>query len=94
MLAMANLAEPHTNNSQFYICLSPRQYLDHKHVVFGKMVKGGEPVLNKLLMYGSHPNGFVWKTVKIIDCGEVGGTKKKVVDNRLEFFTGYFCPYA
>ena len=39
MLSMAN-AGPNTNGSQFFLIFVPCAYLDGKHVVFGKTIKG------------------------------------------------------
>ena len=47
---------------------SPCQWLDGKHVVFGRVV-GGMEVVRKMEECGSY-TGDVSKTVKIRDCGE------------------------
>ena len=66
ILSMAN-AGPNTNGSQFFICTAKTEWLDGKHVVFGKM-KEGMNIVEFVQCFGSS-NG---KTNKIIaDCGQI-----------------------
>jgi len=65
---MAN-AGPHSNKSQFFICLVKCGWLDGKHVVFGSVTEGMD-VLKKIEQVGSR-NGKTDKKVVIADCGEL-----------------------
>jgi len=68
VLSMAN-AGPNTNGSQFFITLVAAQWLDGKHVVFGR-VREGQEVLREMEAMGTH-GGKPRARVVIADCGEV-----------------------
>ena len=67
-LAMANHG-PDSNSSQFYIMLTKARWLDGKHVVFGKVIKGMD-VVNALGEVPADPYTAVpKKRIRIVDCG-------------------------
>ncbi|MEJ1281268.1 hypothetical protein NN561_012217 [Cricetulus griseus] len=68
ILSMAN-AGPHTNGSQFFICTTKTEWLDGKHVVFGK-VKEGMNIVEAMERFGSR-NGKTSKKITISDCGQL-----------------------
>ena len=53
-VSMAN-SGPDSNNSQFFILLTKARWLDNKHVVFGKVVRGWD-VIDTIANSGSDPN--------------------------------------
>jgi cyclophilin family peptidyl-prolyl cis-trans isomerase len=69
VLAMAN-SGANTNGSQFYITFVETQWLNGKHVVFGKMIndKHNKNSLKILEQYGSD-DGTPTKEIQIIKCG-------------------------
>merc|ERR1711972_1274610 len=68
VLSMAN-AGPGTNGSQFFLCTAKTAWLDGKHVVFGKVVKGMD-VVKAVEAVGSS-SGSTSKSVLISAAGEL-----------------------
>lgn len=68
ILSMAN-AGPNTNGSQFFLCTIKTDWLDGKHVVFGKVIEGLE-VVQKIEAVGSE-DGTTSHEVTIADSGEL-----------------------
>ncbi|KAF8394174.1 hypothetical protein HHK36_020380 [Tetracentron sinense] len=68
ILSMAN-SGPGTNGSQFFICTTMTEWLDGKHVMFGKVVEGLN-VVKAIEKYGSS-GGRISKPIVIADCGQL-----------------------
>jgi len=68
ILSMAN-AGPNTNGSQFFLCTVKTEWLDGKHVVFGKVVEGLD-VVKKMEEQGTQ-SGKPKADVTIADCGQL-----------------------
>ena len=67
-LAMANCGK-NTNGSQFFITTVKCNWLNNKHVIFGKVVEGMD-VVSKMEEYGSE-EGKPYAKVIIADCGQL-----------------------
>ncbi len=75
ILSMAN-AGPHSNGSQFFITFKGTEWLDGKHVVFGRVIKGMEVVrmIEKVEIGEDDMPKF---DVKIVECGEITQEENK-----------------
>jgi peptidyl-prolyl cis-trans isomerase A (cyclophilin A) len=65
---MAN-AEPNTNGFQLFICTAKTEWLDGKHMAFGK-VKEGINIVEAIECFGSR-NGKTRKKITISHCGQL-----------------------
>ena len=63
-VSMARSSDPHSANSQFFICFESASYLDRNYTVFGKVIEG--MVFVDKIKKGDGPNGSVSEPDKII----------------------------
>ncbi|KAM6499880.1 Cyclophilin-like domain containing protein [Amanita muscaria] len=69
LLSMAN-SGPNTNGCQFFVTTAKCDFLDGKHVVFGRVIDGMLS-LRKIENVPTGPNNRPKLTVKIVECGEM-----------------------
>ncbi len=69
LLSMAN-SGPNTNGSQFFITFKDTPWLDGKHVVFGKVIKGFE-YCKEVEQLETDSQDKPTNPVIIVDCGEI-----------------------
>jgi len=77
VLSMAN-AGPGTNGSQFFLCTAKTAWLDGKHVVFGKVVKGMSVV--KAVEACGSSDGATSKAILVDACGELSAADPTFLD--------------
>ncbi|KAF8581061.1 hypothetical protein K439DRAFT_1414664 [Ramaria rubella] len=70
LLVMANRG-PNTNGSQFFITLRPCPHLNGKHVVFGRIIRGFEDVIQKIAVVPTDDKDRPSRPVVIANCGEL-----------------------
>lgn len=70
LLSMAN-SGPNTNGCQFFITCAPAEWLDNKHVVFGRVLGDSLLVVRKLENVATGPNNRPKLPCKITQCGEL-----------------------
>ena len=70
LLSMAN-SGPNSNGCQFFITCAKTEWLDHKHVVFGRVLGDGLLVVRKLEHVACGANNKPKLSCKIAQCGEM-----------------------
>ena len=70
LLSMAN-SGPNSNGCQFFLTCTKTEWLDDKHVVFGRVLGDGLLVLRKIENVATGPNNKPKLSCKISQCGEM-----------------------
>ncbi|KIM64247.1 hypothetical protein SCLCIDRAFT_1213342 [Scleroderma citrinum Foug A] len=70
LLCMANRG-PDTNGSQFFLTLRECPHLNGKHVVFGKVIRGYDDVVEKLSQVAVDEKDRPHVPIVIVNCGEL-----------------------
>ncbi|KAJ3557951.1 hypothetical protein NP233_g11608 [Leucocoprinus birnbaumii] len=82
LLCMANKG-PDTNGSQFFITLRECPHLNGKHVVFGKVIRGFEDVIQRLAEVSVDHKDRPTRPIVVVNCGELELKKRKQTDNEI-----------
>lgn len=70
LLSMAN-SGPNTNGCQFFITVGTADWLDNKHVVFGRVLGDGMLTVRKLEAVATGPNNRPKLPCVVAQCGEM-----------------------
>lgn len=70
LLSMAN-SGPNSNGCQFFLTCAKTEWLDNKHVVFGRVVGDGLLVMRKIENVATGPNNKPKLPCLITQCGEM-----------------------
>ncbi len=73
-VSMARAADPHSADSQFFICFDDSGFLDRQYTVWGPVISGMQSV--DKIKRGTGPNGMVYGPDKIISMSVVADLQK------------------
>lgn len=71
MITVQANSGPHTNGCQFFITCAKTDWLDGKHVVFGRVLGEGLLVVRKMENVVTGPNNKPKLQIVIAECGEM-----------------------
>lgn len=71
MLSMANAGQPNQNGCQFFITTGKADWLDGKHVVFGRVLDAESMLTVRKCEAAPADNGKPRIPIRIVECGEL-----------------------